>query len=533
MRFALSLLVNLSRPETGRTCTMTEYELRALFESPALIGALDEPQGEKQSPSLSGRALAVAHRFSDRVVSQRMIAGLLRAADFLVALALGSLAYLIYVAPKQGYDALYAVPLLAGPLLAVVFVQAVDGYNPQHFRSAFGQIGRVTAAWTLVFAAFAVAIFFTKQGHTFSRVWFSSWYCGSLVAFVGVRAALSHSVARWHRDGRFRRRAVIVGGGADAPELIRSLEATTDGAVQICGIFDDRTGERSPEIVQGYPRLGTIAELVQFARIAKIDLLIVSLPLTAEDRLLAILKKLWVLPVDIRLSAHTDKLRFRQRSCSYIGAVPFFDVLEKPIADWDSIIKRCFDLVFASLAIVLLAPLLVFTALAVRLESRGPIFFRQKRYGFNNELIDVLKFRSMYADRCSPDARAAVKRGDPRVTRVGRIIRKTSIDELPQLFNVLRGELSLVGPRPHALGANTQDRLYEAVIDGYFARHKVKPGVTGWAQVNGWRGDADTFQKLRSRIEHDLYYIENWSPLLDLYILLRTPFAILDTQNAF
>ena len=185
------------------------------------------------------------------------------------------------------------------------------------------------------------------------------------------------------------------------------------------------------------------------------------------------------------------------------------------------------------MAIILLFPLMVATAIAIRLESKGPVIFRQKRYGFNNEVIEVLKFRSMYNDRADPTAKQVVTKNDPRVTRVGRIIRKTSIDELPQLFNVLKGELSLVGPRPHAVNAHTANRLWDEVVDGYFARHKVKPGVTGWAQINGWRGEVDTNEKIMQRVNHDLYYIENWSLLFDLYILSITPFKLLNTENAY
>ncbi len=162
------------------------------------------------------------------------------------------------------------------------------------------------------------------------------------------------------------------------------------------------------------------------------------------------------------------------------------------------------------------------------------MLFRQKRHGFNNELIEVLKFRSMYADRSDADASKARHQETMRASRrVGRILRKTSLDELPQFFNVLKGDLSLVGPRPHALKAKADDKLYADVVDGYFARHRVKPGVTGWAQVNGWRGETDTEEKIQRRVEHDLYYIENWSVTFDLYILLMTPFALLKTQNAY
>ena len=160
--------------------------------------------------------------------------------------------------------------------------------------------------------------------------------------------------------------------------------------------------------------------------------------------------------------------------------------------------------------------------------------FRQKRYGFNNELIEVFKFRSMYVDQVDANAARLVTRDDPRVTRVGRFIRRTSIDELPQLINVVfKGNLSLVGPRPHALHAKAANRHYDEVVDGYFARHRVRPGITGWAQVNGWRGETDTQEKLQHRVEHDLYYIENWSILLDLYILAITPASLLKSQNAY
>jgi Undecaprenyl-phosphate glucose phosphotransferase len=253
----------------------------------------------------------------------------------------------------------------------------------------------------------------------------------------------------------------------------------------------------------------------------------VSLPITAEKRLLQLLKKLWVLPVDIRLSAHNNQLRFRPRTYSYIGNVPFIDITDKPIADWDHVKKWLFDKIVTGLALIVLAPVMAAIAIGVKLDSKGPVLFRQKRQGFNNELIDVLKFRSMYVDSADADASRLVTKGDPRVTRVGRFLRKTSLDELPQFFNVVKGDLSLVGPRPHALKAKAEDKLYADAVDGYFARHRVKPGVTGWAQINGWRGETDTHEKIQRRVEHDLYYIENWSVLFDLYILFMTPIALL------
>eukprot|EP01037_Dinobryon_pediforme_P021539 gene21539-22430_t len=262
-------------------------------------------------------------------------------------------------------------------------------------------------------------------------------------------------------------------------------------------------------------------------------MLIVTISLQAESRVLDLLSKLWVLPVEIHLSAHAENLQFRPRSYTYVADVPMLPIFDKPLADWDAVSKRCFDLIFATIAIVLTAPVMIWAAIAVKRDSKGPILFRQQRYGFNNEVINVWKFRSMYVDKTDADAHQVVTRGDPRVTPVGRFIRRTSIDELPQLFNVLFGTLSLVGPRPHALKGHTQNQLFEQVVDGYFARHRVKPGVTGWAQINGWRGEVDTPEKIRKRVECDLYYIENWSLLFDLKILALTPFRIFGQDGAY
>jgi Undecaprenyl-phosphate glucose phosphotransferase len=372
-----------------------------------------------------------------------------------------------------------------------------------------------------------------KYTEAFSRVWMALWFSSGLLFALATRLFSSTLVRHWNANGQFNRRAVLVGGGETAGRVIGALDASTDTDVTLLGIFDDRDDGRAPTETGGLRKLGTVADLVDFVRNTRVDLIIVTIPLTAENRLLTILNRLWVLPVDIRLSAHDQKLRFRPRAYSHIGNLPLLDVFDKPLGDWGPLVKAVEDKVIATLALILLAPVMAAVALAVKLDSKGPVLFRQKRYGFNNELIEVFKFRSMHTHQLDSDASKLVTKGDPRVTRVGRFIRKTSLDELPQLFNVLLGDLSLVGPRPHATKAKAADALYEQVVDGYFARHKVKPGITGWAQINGWRGETDTEEKIERRVEHDLYYIDNWSLTFDLYILARTPLSLLKTDNAY
>jgi len=494
---------------------------------------LDAKAETPRQASLNAQAREIAERFSAASISQVLLVGGVRLLDLVLVVAAGFAAHEFAFPGSPAIGWPYLAAMGSAIVLLAIFAQAADAYHVVAFRSLGGQLGRMLGAWTLVFAGFAVIGAFFDFGGMVQRSWMGFWFVFGAGAFIATRVVLVTMVKRWAADGRLGRKAVIVGGGEPAADLIRALETTPGNDVNICGVFDDRSNDRSPPNVAGYPKLGNIAELVEFGRLAKIDLLIVTIPVSAKGRVAEILKTLWVLPVDIRLSAHTDKLRFRPRAYSYLGAIPMVELAEKPIQNWDFVAKRAFDLVVGSLALVLLAPLMVGAAIAIKLDTRGPVFFRQKRYGFNNEVIEVFKFRSMRHEMADPEAKVVVTKGDPRVTRVGRFIRKTSIDELPQLFNVLKGELSLVGPRPHAVNAHTSQRLWNDVVDGYFARHKVKPGVTGWAQINGWRGEIDDNEKLRKRVDHDLYYIENWSILFDAVILAKTPFALTKSENAY
>jgi Undecaprenyl-phosphate glucose phosphotransferase len=438
------------------------------------------------------------------------------------------------VVPAVGFAWYYVGAIVGIAIMAMLAFQVADIYQVQAFRGHEKQYMRLASAWSVVFLIAISLSFFAKTGDQFSRAWLGAFYVLGLLALIAFRRALFLLVRRWTRQGRLDRRTIVVGADPNGETLLKSLAAQRDSDVRVIGVFDDRADGRSLTACDGVPNLGTVDDILDFARKTRDDLVIFSLPITAEGRILQMLKKLWVLPVDIRLSAHTNKLRYRPRSYSYVGNVPVLDVFDKPIADWDVVMKWLFDKIVGSLALVCALPIMAIIAIAIKLDSRGPVLFKQKRYGFNNELIEIYKFRSMYVEQSDADAKKLVTVGDPRVTRVGRFIRKTSLDELPQLFNVVFfGDLSLVGPRPHALQAKAENRLYYEAVDGYFARHRVKPGLTGWAQIHGWRGETDSQEKIQQRVEHDLHYIENWSILLDLYIVAHTPFALLRTENAY
>jgi Undecaprenyl-phosphate glucose phosphotransferase len=417
-------------------------------------------------------------------------------------------------------------------LIAGAAFKAAGAYRLDALRAPVAVL-RVALIWCGALAALTVADGLLGLDSRFSRDFMKLWLVGGL-AFLVLERALVGLWTRWlTRRGCLDRYAVIVGGGPMAEMLLETLSRQPLNDLRILGLFDDRGDARSPDVIAGYPKLGTVDDLLVFARHVGIDQVIFALPVSAEGRILAMLRKLWVLPVDIRLAAHANRLRFRPRAYSFIGAAPMFDLLDKPLSDGALFFKSAFDRVVGGLLLIACAPLMACIALAVRLTSRGPAIFRQERLGFNNERIVVLKFRTLHQDQCDPAARRLVTRDDPRVTPLGRLLRRSSLDELPQLINVARGELSLVGPRPHVVGGRAGDQDYEKAVDGYFARHRVKPGVTGWAQIHGWRGETDTLEKIQRRVEYDLNYIENWSMLLDLYILALTPFALVFGANAY
>jgi exopolysaccharide biosynthesis polyprenyl glycosylphosphotransferase len=279
--------------------------------------------------------------------------------------------------------------------------------------------------------------------------------------------------------------------------------------------------------------LGNTDDLLRFAREVMLDEVIIALPLSAERRLKEIIDKLKVLPTDLRLSAEAIAENFPLRGMSHLAGAPLLGIVDRPIKHWNAVAKWVEDKVLSATLLFALAPAMALIALLIKLESRGSVLFVQERFGFNNKAIRVYKFRTMYADRGDISGAQRTVYKDPRITRVGRVLRLLSLDELPQLLNVLKGDMSLVGPRPHAIAMKAGDRLYFEAIEDYARRHRVKPGITGWAQVNGHRGEIDTVEKGRARLQCDLFYIDNWSLWLDLRTLILTIPILLSRQNAY
>jgi Undecaprenyl-phosphate glucose phosphotransferase len=498
------------------------------------IASTGRPAVERRR-RLSPAALAVTNQKVPGAYSPIVIAGAVRVIDFVLLSVIGVALYLWYVVPLSRFHWEYVAAIIGMTSAAVICFQAADIYQVQVFRGQLRQMTRMISSWTFVFLLFIGVSFSLKLGSEVSRLWLSSFFFAGLAVLIAERLLLRTVVRNWALQGRLDRRTIIVGADQNGEQLIEALKEQSDSDIHVLGVFDDRNDDRALETCAGSPKLGKVDDIVEFARRTRVDLVLFALPISAESRILEMLKKLWVLPVDIHLSAHTNLLRFRSRSYSYLGEVATLHVFEAPITDWDLVMKWLFDHIVGALLLLAALPVMGLIALAIKFDSRGPVLFRQKRFGFNNERVDVFKFRSLYHHQADPTASKVVTKNDPRVTRVGRFIRKTSLDELPQLFNVVfKGNLSLVGPRPHAVQGKLQNRLFDETVDGYFARHRVKPGITGWAQINGWRGEVDTDEKIQKRVEFDLYYIENWSALFDLYILLKTPFSLLTkNENAY
>ncbi len=366
-----------------------------------------------------------------------------------------------------------------------------------------------------------------RAGH--SWVWFAVALSASYTLILLNRSLAHPLFARLTAAGRFDKRIAVFGAGQIARRVADHLSKPEVG-IYFAGVYDDRVGQDrlNPE---GLEVTGCLEDLLKNARRDEIDQIVIALPPSADQRIAMVARKLEQLPASIHIVTHLTSDFIDEgpaHHVSAIGSVGLLDVKKKPLADWSPLVKRLEDLVIGGLILLVTLPLFPLIALAIKLESRGPVMFTQRRRGFNHRVISMLKFRTMRSVDDEADLRQA-EPGDNRVTFVGRILRRTSLDELPQLFNVLKGEMSLVGPRPHAL---VHDDQFGEMVESYGFRHQVKPGMTGLAQVRGHRGRAATAEKIEARVNSDIDYIRNWSFALDIKILVLTVWAVITGRNA-
>lgn len=355
-------------------------------------------------------------------------------------------------------------------------------------------------------------------------LWLMLWLTSGFVAIATLRTLASRAPAV--------ERVAVVGAGPATDRLVQYLRRSAPVGVDFLGVFDDRsTRTQSVRML----RSGSVADLLALGRERHVDLVLIALPDHAESRILELLAQLKSLSVSVALSPCGIELAMPKLPVELMaGRLPLTLIAEPPIRRVGAIAKAFEDYVLGALLVLLLSPLLALIAIAVRLDSPGPVLFRQPRHAWNNAEFGIFKFRTMRWDpQGTQRPLQQTRRDDPRITRVGRFLRRTSLDELPQLFNVLRGEMSLVGPRPHAVDMRTEQQLCSEIVETYAQRHRVKPGLTGLAQVRGYRGATHTTEQLRRRIEADLEYVEHWSPWLDLQILLRTAWIVIRGHNAY
>jgi Undecaprenyl-phosphate glucose phosphotransferase len=487
-------------------------DLRKGVERPAPTPA--DPAGQdRRGPLRPGRLTPLRNRIQARLVGR-----LFRWVDIgsLAALAFSA----IHVTSAAGWmnaSLLQIAPFLSGAATLAWLLSAVGLYNfPIHAR-LWTRMVRLTAAFGLA-GLLLTAAFWLGAGSPPSRVQ-SYWFVLAFASLALLHLVWWTMVRRWRHGGLLTPNIVIVGATEAAEKLIAAALETRE--VNVVGVFDDRLG-RAPERMHGVPVLGDLDALIGHRIMPYVDQVVIAVTAAAEPRVRMITERLSVLPNNICLVVDADRRTDQSAAITRIANAPMARVGGIATDESREAIKRLQDLAIASIALVLLAPVMVAVAALVRMDSPGPIFFRQRRHGFNNEEIRVWKFRSMKHELTDHTAARQVTGDDDRVTSVGRFIRRTSLDELPQLFNVLSGEMSLVGPRPHAVGMKTGDTESARLVAEYAHRHRLKPGMTGWAAVNGSRGPVDTPELVQRRVSLDIDYIERQSFWLDLYIMAMT-----------
>lgn len=455
--------------------------------------------------------------------------GWLKLADIAALLAAGFGGFFLRFGLDETLTSADHLFIYLSTVVTIVSLHVAQGYRERSLSSLYALISSFFVGGTGALCLMLACGYLSRSLYSYSRVWLVSSVLASAALLLLNRVAITQWVHRAKRADLLTETIVIVGANERAEMIVDAIRNTPHSNIKILGLFDDRVQRQIPDALQGR-LLGSTNTLLQYIRRYRVDRVVVALPWLASDRIDTLLKKLRTVPVRIDLVPNNVVWQFPAINMERLGSVPVLTVANGRVGEQMGVVKRIEDLVISSLLIVLISPLLLLIALAVKLDSKGPVIFRQRRHGFNNQVFEVYKFRSMtVADSASADVVQAT-RNDRRVTRVGKFLRRSSLDELPQLFNVLFGHMSIVGPRPHAVQHNLE---FGAIISQYFARHNVKPGITGWAQVNGLRGETDTVDKMHRRVEFDLHYIEHWSLLLDLKILVMTGFAVWFHDNAY
>lgn len=452
---------------------------------------------------------------------------LFRLTDAAIVAAAG-LASVQWLAARQDTELaqIYALLVYLCSFCTIALFPAFRLYASWRGRSLVELAGRTFAAWTTVFALAILVSFLTHQTAVISRGWAGVWFVGAALGLVGVRLAVYGVLSRMRDRGLDQKRVVLVGFGVLGHDLWRRAHEASGAGYEIMGIYTD-TDEHTPARAH---RLADLAELSPFIRQHQIREVWIALSIESGQLVGQVMHHLRHDPIDVRWIPDVMSVRLLGHRVDEFLGVPAIALNSLPAAGIRGMAKEVFDRVFAACVLVALAPLLLTIALLIKLGSRGPVLFTQARLGVDGRVFQVYKFRSMTVHQEEHGVVTQATRNDARVTRLGAFLRRTSLDELPQFLNVLRGEMSVVGPRPHALEHNEQ---FKDAVTHYMMRHRVKPGITGWAQINGARGQTDTVHKMRDRVEFDLYYIQNWSFLMDLRIIAKTAVSGWTGKNVY
>jgi Undecaprenyl-phosphate glucose phosphotransferase len=480
-----------------------------------------------QSGHIELASMAALHGRRRYPVSSSVISALAVGIDSLTIVGAGLALYLWVIPLSPGTWDLYAAATCFAWVASLMLFQLGGLYQFEAIVRPRAHVDRLATAIGTAFLFLLAAAFAFKVAGSLSGAWMGGFAAAAFAGILVVRVALSRLALRLARDGVFKRNVIIVGTREHAARLLERIGELRPDFVSVIGVFVDRPG---PSHVCGVPVLGRGAEVVDFVRRARVDDVLLSLPWSAERQITATIEQLRELPVNVYLGSDLAglSLDFREPP-AHFSRMPVFAVIGRPLSGWGVALKAIEDYTLATLCLAATLPILAVAALAIKLDSPGPVLFKQKRLGFNNRVFVIYKLRSMHHVPEPAGRTIQATKSDSRVTRVGGFLRRSSIDELPQLLNVLNGTMSLVGPRPHAVDHNEE---YARKIRGYFARHRVKPGITGWAQVNGLRGQTESPDQMAARVRLDVYYTENWSLLFDLYIMARTIVVVVTGRNA-